>query len=232
MTYVISDLHGYPVERFQKVLDTVGFCKDDRLYVLGDCIDRGSDGLKLIRFIMTQPNITLLLGNHEAMLLDNRLLFEGDRIPCASELYGERRKAYSIWVSNGGYSTMDAIQQYTSAQVKYMLDFLERCPLYKEIEVDGKSYILTHSGLGDFDKDKALSDYSRYDLIWTRPSLETSYYDDGRIVIFGHTPTVLYGSMYKGAPVFTDTWIDIDVGAGLGLSPMLLRLDDMKKFYF
>ena len=27
-------------------------------------------------------------------------------------------------------------------------------------------------------------------------------------------------------------WIDVDVGAGLGLNPMLLRLDDLKEFYF
>lgn len=232
MTYVVSDLHGYPVERFQRVLEHIDFCKDDRLYVLGDCIDRGSDGLKLIRFIMSQPNITLILGNHEAMLLDNRLLFEGDRIPCASELCGERRKAYSVWVSNGGYATMDSMQQYTPAQTKYILDYLEGCPLYKEIQVDGKQYILTHSGLGNFEKDKNLSDYSRHDLLWTRPSLETTYYEDGRTVIFGHTPTVLYGTMYKGVPVFTETWIDIDTGAGLGLNPMLLRLEDMKRFYF
>jgi len=51
-------------------------------------------------------------------------------------------------------------------------------------------------------------------------------------IIFGHTPTVLFGPEYKGQPIFTDTWIDIAVGAGLGMNPILLRLDDLKVFYF
>jgi hypothetical protein len=29
----------------------------------------------------------------------------------------------------------------------------------------------------------------------------------------------------------TDTWINIDTGAGSGMAPMLLRLDDMQEFY-
>ncbi|MBE6738306.1 MAG: hypothetical protein E7566_06620 [Ruminococcaceae bacterium] len=232
MTYVVSDLHGYPVERIGRKLSEIGFSPEDNLYVLGDCIDRGSDGLKIIRWIMSCPNVILLMGNHESMLLKNRGLFEGDRIPCASELTGAKRNYYSVWVSNGGFATMDAMQQYTHAQIRYMLDYIEKAPLYKEIEVGGKKYILCHSGLGDFNTDKKLSDYSEYDLLWSRPSLETRYYEDGTIVVFGHTPTTLYGSKFKNKPVFTDTWIDIDVGAGLGLSPMILRLDDMKEFYF
>ena len=166
------------------------------------------------------------------MLLKNRELFEADRIPSVSELTGAKRNYYSVWVSNGGLNTMDSILQYTHSQIKYMLNYIEKAPLYKEIEVNSKKYILCHSGLGDFQADKKLSDYSEYDLLWSRPSLETRYYEDGRIVIFGHTPTTLYGSKFKNKPVFTDTWIDIDVGAGLGLSPMILRLDDMKEFYF
>lgn len=232
MTYVVSDLHGYPVSRLERVLELAGFSSEDRLYVLGDCIDRGYDGLNIIRYIMSHPNITLLLGNHESMLLQNRELFDGDRIPCASDLVGERRRAYSIWVSNGGYSTMDAMQQYTHSQIKYMLEFLDKAPLYKEIEAEGKKYILTHSGLGNFEKDKPLSEYTPHDLLWTRPPIDTTYYNDGRVVIFGHSPTVMYGDQYRGVPIITDTWIDIDTGASKGLSPLLLRLDDMKKFYF
>lgn len=231
MIYVVSDLHGYPLERIQCKLMNIGFSDADKLYVLGDCIDRGPDGLKIIRWLMSQPNVTLILGNHEAMLLENCFLFEGDTVPAVLDLTGERRESYSIWVSNGGYSTMDAMKQYTDSQIKYIFRYLEKCPLYIEIELNGKRYILTHSGLGGFEKDKPLNEYTKFDLLWNRPSLDTKYYDDGRIVIFGHTPTVRYGTEYKGKPIFTDTWFDIDVGAGLGLQPLILRLDDMKKFY-
>ena len=36
----------------------------------------------------------------------------------------------------------------------------------------------------------------------------------------------------SGKIVRTDSWIDIDVGAGAGQHPALLRLDDMKEFYY
>lgn len=108
--------------------------------------------------------MTLLLGNHEAMLLDNSFLFEGDYIPAVLDLIGEKRKSYSIWLSNGGLKTIDAMQQYTSAQTRYIIEFLEEVPLYKEIEVNGKTYILVHSGLGSFEADKPLRNIRS--MIW------------------------------------------------------------------
>ena len=44
MIFVTSDLHGYPLKRFQRLLDEAGFTEDDELYVLGDVIDRHGDG--------------------------------------------------------------------------------------------------------------------------------------------------------------------------------------------
>lgn len=103
--YVTSDLHGYPLKKLQNKLEEIEFGFNDHLYILGDCIDRGTDGLQLIRWIMAQQNTTLLLGNHEAMLLDNRFLFDGDSIPAVLDLKGEQRNTYCVWTSNGGYST-------------------------------------------------------------------------------------------------------------------------------
>lgn len=235
MIYVTSDLHGYPLEKIKKKLNEINFDKNDHLYILGDCIDRGPEGINILRWIMSQANVTLLLGNHEAMMLENRFLFEGDNIPSVLDFKGAQLFYYGRWTSNGGYATIDALNGLTNEQIKYIFEFLEdenKVPRYKEIEVNGKKYILTHSGLDSFGADKPLSEYSQHDLVWTRPSLHTRYYEDGRKVIFGHTPTVILGSEYKGRPIFTDTWIDIDVGASLGMNPALLRLDDLKVFYF
>lgn len=231
MIYVTSDLHGYPIEKIKKKLIEISFGKEDHLYILGDCIDRGTDGLDIIRWVMSQSNVTLLLGNHEAMLLDNQFLFDGDSIPAVLDLKGEQRNSYCVWTSNGGYATIDSMQRFSDSQIKHIFRFLEKAPLYKEIEVNGKKFILTHSGLGSFAPDKPLSEYSRFDLVWTRPSLNTRYYEDGKIVVFGHSPTVLFGPEFRGKPIFTETWYNIDVGAGIGLQPLLLRLDDMKRFY-
>ena len=44
MTYVMSDLHGM-CEKYVTMLDKIGGIKDgDRVYILGDIIDRGPDG--------------------------------------------------------------------------------------------------------------------------------------------------------------------------------------------
>lgn len=230
MIYVCSDLHGYSLERLQKKLDELEFNANCHLYILGDCIDRGMDGIKILRFCMSQPNITLILGNHEKMLLDNQFLFDGDTIPAVLDLVGEQRRAFAVWASNGGDVTLDSLQECTDAQIKHIFKYLEKAPLYKEIECNGKKYILTHSGLGNFDKNKPLEEYTEQELLWNRPKFYDKYFDDGTIVVFGHTPTFAYGDEYRGKIIKSDTYINIDAGAACGHPPVLLRLDDMKTF--
>ena len=70
MTYVISDIHGCYTE-FLKLLDKIGFCDEDELYVLGDAMDRGPEPIKVIRDLMDRPNVTYILGNHDDMMLQS-----------------------------------------------------------------------------------------------------------------------------------------------------------------
>ena len=77
MIYVISDLHGYPLPRFKKLLALAGFSSSDHLFILGDVIDRNGDGGAAMLYWLTfQTNIELILGNHEAMLLSCSFLFD------------------------------------------------------------------------------------------------------------------------------------------------------------
>ena len=55
--------------KFLQLLDKAGFGERDFLFVLGDVIDRGEHGVELLRWISRQPNVQLILGNHEAMML-------------------------------------------------------------------------------------------------------------------------------------------------------------------
>jgi serine/threonine protein phosphatase 1 len=69
MIYATSDIHGYPLDSFLRMLDSAGFGDTDTLYVLGDVIDRNGDGgIAMLRWIMNTPNVRFLLGNHEKML--------------------------------------------------------------------------------------------------------------------------------------------------------------------
>ena len=69
MTYVLSDIHGQ-MRRFQSVMKQINLQSEDTLYVLGDVIDRYPDGIKTLRQLMAMPNVKLLLGNHEFMMLN------------------------------------------------------------------------------------------------------------------------------------------------------------------
>ena len=68
MHYVCSDIHGY-YERFRKLLKKIDFSLDDEMYVIGDVIDRGPEPIELLLYILSQPNIHLLIGNHEHMMM-------------------------------------------------------------------------------------------------------------------------------------------------------------------
>ena len=231
MQYVCSDLHGFSIDKFKTILEKVEFDSEDFLWVLGDVIDRGPDGINILKWLMAQPNAQLILGNHEAMFLACDFLFEEITEDNISRLTGTKLNTYATWVSNSGQPTLNALASMRKSEIKYILEYLGEVPLYETLTVNGKDFVLTHSGLGSFQKDKKLSEYSSNDLLWNRPSLTEKYFDDVT-VIFGHTPTVYYGENFKGKAIKTETWIDVDVGAGLGLNPMLLRLDDLKEFYF
>ena len=66
MTYVMSDIHGC-YEKYRSMLETIGVAEDDTLYVLGDVLDRGPDGFKILLDMAARPNVIGLLGNHELL---------------------------------------------------------------------------------------------------------------------------------------------------------------------
>lgn len=231
MIYVTSDLHGYPLEKFREMLSMVGFSDDDFCFVLGDVIDRGEDGIKILRWMMSQPNMELILGNHEAMMLSCEFLFDEITEESISKLTGSKLDSYLNWERNGARPTINALYSIITNEIKYILEYLHEAPLYETVSVAGKDFLLTHSGIDNFNKNKKLSEYSKDEFLWNRPKIDDRYFDD-IMTVFGHTPTIYYGEEYKGKVVVTDTWIDIDAGTSCGFTPMLLRLDDLKEFYF
>ena len=68
MTYVLSDIHGN-LRLYRGILEQINLQPEDTLYVLGDVIDRHPDGITILRELMAMPNVIMLLGNHEDMML-------------------------------------------------------------------------------------------------------------------------------------------------------------------
>lgn len=234
MIYVTSDLHGYPLSNFRALLQTVGFSDTDFLFVLGDVIDRGEYGVELLRWLSEQPNVQLVLGNHEAMLLSvSEWLFDEISEESLAQLDVQKMELLNTWWSNGAAPTVNGLRKLLKEEpdvLEGVLESLQDAPLYDTVEVAGNKYILVHSGLENFSPDKPLDRYAPDELLWARPTLETRYFDNAT-VIFGHTPTEYFGEQYRGKMIKTDTWLCIDTGAAAGNKPMLLRLDDLKEFY-
>lgn len=223
--YVMSDIHG-EADMFHKMLEKVRFSDSDTLFILGDVIDRGPEGINLLLEIMNTPNMVMLLGNHEYMMMQ---YFS----PEATEIEIRR------WNRNGNAPTVEAyLKLDTDTQAEIMTFFKER-PIHQEMTVDGKRFYLVHAFPGD----------NVHDEVWTRPAPDAPNPIPGSVVIIGHTPVL---NMLKpteeregyakelvsrgGHPriLHAPGFINIDCGCSYD-KPMktlgCLRLDDMAEFY-
>lgn len=230
MIYVMSDIHGYG-ERFEKMLKLINLQPDDHLYILGDVVDRGPDGIKILRKIMNMPNVSMILGNHEHMMLE-ALYYP---IETDSEIKRELKLEHyqRIWYNNGGDVTHYYLKHTRKNIRKEIFEYLNKLPLNIDVEVNEQKYVLVHGApLATFSFTHSYYRDPVTHAVWTRLHSCDPLPED-KITIFGHTPTCKY---QKGSP-FTiyhaEDRIGIDCGCGYGQIGRLacLRLDDMKEFY-
>ena len=230
MIYVISDLHGYPHDKFLELLCKAGFGKEDYLFVLGDVVDRNGDGgVETLQWLIMQPNAELILGNHEAMLLACSFVFDEINTETIAAFDAEKMGILTDYLNNGGGATLKAMRALSREQQEDILGYLRESPVYDIAQAGGKTYLLVHAGLENFRPDRKLSEYTPGELIWKSPQIGENYYPQATVV-FGHRPTFTYGEGYRGTTIRTRTWIAIDAGAAYGERPVLLRLDDLREF--
>ena len=234
MIYVTSDIHGQ-FEKLRMLLEKANFGPEDFLFVLGDVIDRNGDGgVHMLRWMMAQPNVALILGNHEAMLLGCLFLLEPITEESLNQLTAEEMDLATLWMDNGAEPTLRALKEwlYQEPEAKEaLIDYLREAPLFETVTAGGQDYLLVHSGLENFAPKKKLRKYTADELLWHRPHPEERYFHKVYTVL-GHTPTDFYGDSHKGKAFITDTWMDIDTGAAAPEgNPMLLRLEDRRVFY-
>ena len=226
MTYCISDIHGC-YDEFMQLLDEIRFSPDDTLYVLGDVIDRGKDPLGCLQFVMETPNIHMLMGNHEQMMVD--ALFNND---------GQDHLEH--WFYNGGDSTCSQFQGLGEDEKVRVIEFLTALPYLVEVKIGNQNYILVHAGIdvGRVPKSmvstaNVLPKQSLEDLVWIREKFLKRKALPKSITIFGHTPTFSIDKEYVGR-----VWKDakhkdktgIDGGCVYGGHLLVLRLDDMAEY--
>src|SRR5215210_8871670 len=138
-TYVIGDIHGRPKLLDQLINNVPWDVEQDKIVFLGDLVDRGPDAPGVIERVMelaaANPNVVVLRGNHEQMMLD-----------CLD--YGDLQ-----WLipENGGLATLNSygfnlsdLQDVSDIKIPdEHVEFLRGLPFFHEDE----KAIYVHAGL-------------------------------------------------------------------------------------
>lgn len=228
MIYVMSDIHGC-MSRFRSIMKQIDLQPEDMLYVLGDVIDRGPDGIRILRELMAMPNVRMTLGNHELMML------EALAYPEADEQHDFSSALYR-WYSNGGRVTHDYLKHLRKTVRAEIFSYLDALPVNIKITLNDTQYKLTHAApMEDYHKYAYRYDSVREFAVWKRYQRYDSC-KDGYTVIFGHTPTAHYQLVIPMEIWHGDGLIGIDCGSAYPEGNRkgrlaCLRLDDMKEFY-
>lgn len=193
-TYVTSDWHGCSNPAL-KIFDYLK--EDDTLYFLGDAIDRGPDGIKLMNKLLTDSRVIYLKGNHEE--------FIEQYVP---ELIEGHSSMADLWLhQNGGQYTWDAMQHMSDDSKMFYVYKIHKMP--EKIVYHsplGHHVILEHAGYTPFDMPHR-THYPLWDREHFYDEWDGGFYDkedelkpDNTYLVHGHTPVqyLMFEYGYKG----------------------------------
>lgn len=227
--YACSDLH----DQYSLWMQIQEYCKpDDKIYFLGDAIDRGCDYLQTMFSLLKDERVIYIKGNHEQLM--ETAIKEGimDNYITNNSL---------TWIHNGGYYSLEGLHKMSTEKFNFLYKRLQQLP-YKTVykNKNGINIHLSHAGetLGRI--------LSNEQYIWDRSHIKDDldvikYQND--IVVHGHTPVqclcdysnnisenysynpeiVKYADQHK---------IDIDLGSFSSNKVALLDLDTLEPIYF
>ena len=168
MNYCISDIHGY-YSLFCRLLDKIRFSDKDKLYVLGDIIDKGPDCIRLAKFLFSMPNVYCIAGNHEYDFLKYyRALMR------QTEDYDRVLEKLRDYFTDGRLLDWETVDKF---------DFL---PFYVETD----DFIGVHAGIPVKDgKLLPISQATCEQLVYDRRFKNKDILpQNGKCVLYGHTP--------------------------------------------
>jgi len=251
-TYVISDIHGQ-FGAFMRLLKKIDFKAEDTLYVLGDAIDRGPDGIKILKTIMKMDNARMFLGNHELLMLE--ALRNVDE--CENEGRTDTEEL-DLWLDecNGGKQTYEDFKRCSAKKKAEILIYLDNAIVAKKIKMGKKTYYLCHAYMVNkkFDNEVKYNELIYKDVfqaVWQN-IYDASFVSDLNrkifpnkkyIYVLGHIFTQRLdnideqgGGLVLNDDSFLDDYHIINIDCGMALrnkSSRLaaIRLDDEKIFY-
>jgi len=251
--FAISDMHGC-LKTFNALLKEIKFKKSDKLYILGDMIDRGPDSAGVVQRILDLKaegyKVECLMGNHEHMMLQYA------RLP----QFGFNRDAGDLWKQNGGDKCLDSYgmhdrdtrQNFWEHLPLNHRSFFETLPYYIKL----KNYVLVHAGL-NFGRNRMdrmaelmyglppititdpIKQTSPDGMVWDRDFTVKPELMKGKILVTGHTPLPLFDSIWpmrdesnekKHIMIDGGCWYTDHKDKGFGYL-VALRLDDKELFW-
>jgi len=171
MRYVIGDIHG-GVKTLRALLAKIDLHQEDRLYLLGDYIDRGPDSkgvLDVILQLMDEGyDLRTVRGNHEDMLLQS--------------VNGDNSDYLHCWMEGWGTETLKSfgVASPEELPIRY-LRLLDQMPyLWSE-----ENFIFVHAGL-NMSADDPLTESSPVAMMWGGVGPFATDKLRGRTLVTGH----------------------------------------------
>ena len=229
-TYACSDVHSH-LDVFEQAMNDLD--PDDEMYIIGDVVDKGPDGLNVLLKIMNDKRCHMLIGNHDMMMLE----YLTCRKKPETRFIGTYQDVKKRWLYvNGGLATFQKYKRLPESSREKIVTYLSSLPVLLNMEVDGRKFILVHAypqNHGETDiyvRDlKTFTYLWRSDYIWKR---EPFHHEEGKIILTGHTPTRNYEDHKI---LHDDRWYDLDCGLAYQDADSrlgVLCLNDLSEKYY
>lgn len=225
MKYLMSDIHGC-YDKYIAMIKKINLGRADVLYVLGDVLDRGPEGFKILLDMASRENVVILRGNHDqqaGVLLSNLYMLDEDECPRALV------ELYEIWLADGGKTSLAEYLSLPEVEQQRVIRIISGLKNSIIVTVNNERFLLAHTVPG-IEQVGRYPDWTMDDYIMGEPDYDKVYFDDMYIVT-GHTPTGFIDNKYVGKIWKGNKHIAIDCGAVYGKHLGCICLDTMEEFY-
>ena len=124
MIYAMADIHGQ-YDKYIAMLEKINFSENDILFVLGDVIDRGSQGMAILKDMMMRTNVYPILGNHEYMAITAiPWLMQEITEETVEKIDPEMMQGLIEWMNVGGTSSITEFRRLSRDDQEAILEYL------------------------------------------------------------------------------------------------------------
>lgn len=212
--YAIGDIHG-GAQTFKALLDRLNLRHSDRLYLLGDYVDRGSSSKGVLDIILglmdSGHDVRPVRGNHDDMMLR-----------CFS---GQHDEYSPYWLKQWGWYTLFSFGVSSVEQVppRYLM-FIDSLP-FTQMDDD---FVFVHAGL-DMSLDDPITQSSESGMVWSDSASVDKKKLGGRKLVSGHSvrPMPLIEISMMSNRIYLDNGAYTNMQPDLG-NLMALNLETME----